>query len=74
MWKLVMKKATVYRSPDDKLEVNIYPILPKKDAVNGQAVPYFSEESSFIYRLFVPSHGIIPVIIHGRGRFMCLNQ
>ena len=29
MWKLVMKKATVYRSPDDKLEVNIYPNLPK---------------------------------------------
>ena len=29
MWKLVMKKATVYRSPGDKLEVNIYPNLPK---------------------------------------------
>ena len=28
-YKLVMKKATVYRSPDDKLEVNIYPNLPK---------------------------------------------
>lgn len=29
LWKLVMKKATVYRSPDDKLTVNIYPNLPK---------------------------------------------
>ena len=29
MWKLVMKKATVYRLPEDKLEVNIYPNLPK---------------------------------------------
>ena len=28
-WKLVMKKATVYRSQDDKLTVNIYPNLPK---------------------------------------------
>ena len=29
LWKLVMKKATVYRSQDDKLTVNIYPNLPK---------------------------------------------
>ena len=29
LWKLVMKKATVYRSRDDKLTVNIYPNLPK---------------------------------------------
>ena len=29
LWKLVMKKASVYRSPDDKLTVNIYPNLPK---------------------------------------------
>ena len=28
-WKLVMKKATVYRSQDDKLMVSIYPNLPK---------------------------------------------
>lgn len=27
--KLVVKKATVYRSQDDKLTVNIYPNLPK---------------------------------------------
>ena len=27
--KLVLKRVTVYRSPDDKLEVNIYPSLPK---------------------------------------------
>ena len=29
LWKLVMAKATVYRSPDNKLCVNIYPNLPK---------------------------------------------
>ena len=29
LWKLVMKKATVYRSQDDNLTVNIYPNLPK---------------------------------------------
>ena len=29
LWKLVMRKATVYRSPDSKLTVNIYPNLPK---------------------------------------------
>ncbi|MGM9588610.1 MAG: hypothetical protein ACI3V0_00340 [Faecousia sp.] len=29
LWKLVMKKATVYRSSDDKLTVNIYPNLPQ---------------------------------------------
>ena len=29
LWKLVMKKATVYRPQDDKLTVNIYPNLPK---------------------------------------------
>ena len=29
LWKLVMKKATVYRSQDDKLMVSIYPNLPK---------------------------------------------
>lgn len=29
LWKLVMKKATVYRSQDGGLAVNIYPNLPK---------------------------------------------
>ena len=29
LWKLVMLKATVYRSPDNELTVNIYPNLPK---------------------------------------------
>ena len=29
LWKLVMAKATVYRSPDNKLCVNIYPNLPR---------------------------------------------
>ena len=29
LWKLVMAKATVYRSADSKLTVNIYPNLPK---------------------------------------------
>ena len=29
LWKLVMKKATVYRSPDGELSVHIYPKLPK---------------------------------------------
>lgn len=29
LWKMVMKKAEVYRSPEDKLTVNIYPNLPK---------------------------------------------
>ena len=29
LWKLVMKRATVYRSQDDTLSVHIYPNLPK---------------------------------------------
>ena len=29
LWKLVMKKAAVYRLPYDKLTVNIDPNLPK---------------------------------------------
>ena len=29
LWKLVMPRATVYRSPDNELTVNIYPNLPK---------------------------------------------
>ena len=29
LWKLVMQKATVSRSPDNELTVNIYPNLPK---------------------------------------------
>ena len=29
LWKLVMKKATVYRTPDGELIVHIYPKLPK---------------------------------------------
>ena len=29
LWKLVMKKATVYRSQDDALTVEIYPSVPK---------------------------------------------
>lgn len=41
--------------------------------------PYASNTTIFrkiigFYRLLVPSHGIIPVIIHGRGRFACLNN
>lgn len=29
LWKLVLKKATVYRSPEDQLTINIYPNLPQ---------------------------------------------
>ena len=29
LWKLVLQKATVYRTPDGKLSVHIYPKLPK---------------------------------------------
>ena len=29
LWKLVLKRVPVYRSPEDKLEVNIYPNLTK---------------------------------------------
>lgn len=29
LWKCVLKKATVYRSPDDEVTVKIYPNLPK---------------------------------------------
>lgn len=29
LWKLVLKKATVYRTPDGDLSVHIYPKLPK---------------------------------------------
>ena len=29
LWKLVMKKTTVYRSQDDELTVRVYPDLPK---------------------------------------------
>ena len=30
LWKLVLKKATVYRTPDGELSVHIYPELPKQ--------------------------------------------
>ena len=29
LWKLVMKKATVYRSPDDQISLHTYPNLPQ---------------------------------------------
>ena len=29
LWKLVMKKATVYRSQEDELTIRIHPNLPK---------------------------------------------
>jgi uncharacterized protein YoxC len=29
LWKLVLKKATIYRSPDDEMVIRIYPNLPK---------------------------------------------
>ena len=29
LWKLVMQKATVYRTPDGELTIHIYPKLPK---------------------------------------------
>lgn len=29
LWRLVVKRATVYRSQDDSLSVHIYPNLPK---------------------------------------------
>ena len=29
LWKLVLKKTTVYRTPDGELSVHIYPRLPK---------------------------------------------
>ena len=29
LWKLVLKKVTVYRSQDDKLSIQLYPNLPK---------------------------------------------
>ena len=29
LWKLVMKKVTIYRSPEDELTLNIYPNLPQ---------------------------------------------
>ena len=29
LWKLVLNKATVYRTPEGKLSVHIYPKLPK---------------------------------------------
>ena len=29
LWKLILKKATVYRTPDGELSVHIYPNLPK---------------------------------------------
>lgn len=29
LWKLVLKKGTVYRSQDDKLSIHIYPTLPQ---------------------------------------------
>ena len=28
LWKLVLKKATIYRSPDDEVVIRIYPNLP----------------------------------------------
>lgn len=29
LWKLVMRKATIYRTPEDELHIHIYPNLPK---------------------------------------------
>ena len=29
LWKLVLKKVTVYRSQDDELSIQLYPNLPK---------------------------------------------
>ena len=29
LWKLVLQKATVYRTPDGELSVHIYPKLPR---------------------------------------------
>ena len=29
LWKLVLKKATIYRSPNDEVVIRIYPNLPK---------------------------------------------
>ena len=29
LWKLVLQKATVYRSPDGKVTIHIYPNLPR---------------------------------------------
>ena len=29
LWKLVLKKATIYRSPDNEVTIRIYPNLPK---------------------------------------------
>jgi len=29
LWKLVLKKATIYRSPDNEVVIRIYPNLPK---------------------------------------------
>lgn len=29
LWKLVLKKATIYRSPDDEVTIRIWPNLPK---------------------------------------------
>ena len=29
LWKLVIKKATVYRTPEGEMSIHIYPNLPK---------------------------------------------
>ena len=29
LWKLVLKKTTIYRSPDDDVVIRVYPNLPK---------------------------------------------
>ena len=29
LWKLVLKKVTIYRSPDDDITIRIHPNLPK---------------------------------------------
>lgn len=29
LWKLVLKKVTIYRSPDDEITIQIHPNLPK---------------------------------------------
>ena len=29
LWKLVLKKATIYRSPDNEVTIRIYPNIPK---------------------------------------------
>ena len=78
LWKLVMKKATGYRSHDDVLTVKIYrEDIPEFTQVNK---PLWASNTTIFVKTRIhlstlaPFHVIIPEIIHERGHFLCPDK